>query len=162
MSQLPAGAPTNSRDAFAHINAVTTPTIDDLKMMVFLEASGQSGYYELASRADNQAIAKLLQANGREELAHAHRVSKAIKLLTGEDFLPPDDKDNPYAAPSGARPDRAMLEILVTAETNGCTMYEAWADTLDNPEAAALLRQNAKEETLHGNRAAEAITLLAA
>ena len=162
MSQLPAGAPTATNAAFAHINAVTKPTIDDLKMMVFLEASGQSGYYGLAQTATHPEIRKLLEANGREELAHAHRVSKVIKILSGEDFPPPADTDNPYAGGAGATADKAMLEILVKAETNGCILYETWADVIGNDEAAALLRQNAKEETLHGNRAAQAITMLAA
>ena len=40
MSQLPSSAPRNAGEAFAHINAVTKPTLDDLKLMVFLEASG--------------------------------------------------------------------------------------------------------------------------
>ena len=162
MSQLPISAPTTSREAFAYINAVTTPSMDDLKMMVFLEAAGQSGYYELAQTAPNPAIRNLLEANGREEMAHAHRVCKVIKILSGEDFAPPATLDNPYAAPSGAKVDLAMLNTLVQGETNGCKLYEGWAETVRNPEAAALLRQNAVEETLHGNRASEAITLLAA
>ncbi len=162
MSQLPSSAPTTSREAFAYINAVTVPGIDDYKMMVFLEAAGQSGYYELAQTAPNDGIRKLLEANGREEMAHAQRVCKVIKIISGEDFAPPAAAENPYAAPSGARVDLAMLNTLVQGETNGCKLYEAWALTVSNPEAAALLRQNAVEETLHGNRASEAITLLAA
>ncbi len=29
-------------------------------------------------------------------MAHAHRVSKAIRAISGEDFLPPETADNPY------------------------------------------------------------------
>ena len=37
---IPAGAPATIGEAFAHINAVTAPSIDDLKVMVLLEAAG--------------------------------------------------------------------------------------------------------------------------
>ncbi len=160
MSQLPASAPDNAGAAFAHINAVVSPTIDDLKLMVFLEASGLTAYEELANSAPNAAIGELLRANGREELAHAHRVSKVIKRLTGEDFPPPTAEHNRYAKPSGRGVDRQMLEYLVSAETSGNDLYGTWADNTADPEAAALLRQNGKEEIRHAERAAQAITLL--
>lgn len=162
MSPLPAGAPQTAGEAFAHINAVTAPTIDDLKLMVYLEASGLTAYHEIAETATDPEIRQLLEANGREEMAHAHRVAKVIKLLSGEDFEPPAAEDNRYAAPSGRTVDRALLEFLVTAETNGCALYETWADNIGHPEAAALLRQNGKEEIRHGERARQAAALLAA
>ena len=160
MNRLPANAPDNTGAAFAHINAVTAPTIDDLKLMVYLEASGLTAYEELAASAPNAAIAELLRANGREEMAHAHRLSKVIKQLTGEDFPPPDAAENPYAGPSGRGVDRAMLEFLVQAENNGNDLYETWALNTADATVAALLRQNGKEEIRHGERAAEAIALL--
>lgn len=160
MSQLPASAPDSAGAAFAHINAVVSPTIDDLKLMVFLEASGLTAYEELANSAPNAAIGELLRANGREEMAHAHRVAKVIKRLTGEDFPPPSAENNRYAKPSGRSVDRKMLEYLVTAETNGNDLYGTWADNTADSEAAALLRQNGKEEIRHAERAAQAITLL--
>src|SRR5438067_8051596 len=126
MSRLPASAPESVGAAFAHINAVVSPTIDDLKLMVFLEASGQAGYYEMARSAPNDEVRDLLQANGREEMAHAHRVAKVIKRLTGEDFPPPSDEENPYARPSGMVVSRQLLEVLVTAENNGEDLYEHW------------------------------------
>ncbi|HEY1707754.1 MAG TPA: ferritin-like domain-containing protein [Rhizomicrobium sp.] len=160
MSTKPAYMPESAGDAFKHINAVTAPTIDDLKLMVYLEASGQVGYGELAASAPNEAISKLLAANGREEIAHAHRVAKAIKLLSGEDFPVPEPADNPYARPSGRKCDRAILEYLVSAEFFGDTLYQTWADNTGNAEAAALLRQNGVEETKHGKRAQEALGLM--
>ena len=161
MSQLPASAPEKSGDAFAHINGVVSPTVDDLKMMVFLEASGLAAYYEIAESAPNDEIRQLLQANGREELAHAHRCSKVIKILSGEDFEPPKDEDNRYVAPSGRKVDRELLEFLVMAETGGNTLYQTWADNIGNEAAAELLRQNGKEEIQHGDRARRAAELLA-
>ncbi len=162
MSQLPASAPEGVGEAFARINAVTAPTIDDLKLMVFLEASGLTAYHELAQTTEDPEIRRLLEANGREEMAHAHRVAKVIKLLSGEDFAPPEAKDNRYAAPSGRKVDRDLLEYLVAAETNGCALYETWAGNIGDPEAAALLRQNGREEIRHGERAQEAAARFAA
>lgn len=162
MSQLPASAPATARDAFAHINAVTDPTLDDLKLMVFLEASALSSYFDLAMSAPAPAIAALLEANGREELAHAHRVSQVIKLISGEDFPPPAAADNPYVTPSSRPLDAAILGYLVGSERNGATLYEAWASHMTDAEAATLLRLNGKEEIDHANRAAQALALMPA
>ena len=151
--------PENAGEAFKHINAVTAPTIDDLKLMVYLEASGQVGYGDLAASA-NDAVAKLLNANGREEVAHAHRVAKAIRILYGEDFAVPAPADNPYAKSQPRKVDRAILEGLVKAENNGKSLYDSWADNTANAEAAELFRQNGIEEAKHGARAQEAIGLL--
>jgi rubrerythrin len=162
MTRLPADAPADTGAAFARINAVTAPTIDDFKLMVFLEASAQSAYEELALSTDNEQIRALLRANGREEMAHAHRVAQVIKRLTGEDYPPPAAAENPYVQPSGRVVDRATLEFLVGAENNGNDLYEAWASNTADAEAAALLRQNGKEEIRHGERAAQAAALLGA
>jgi rubrerythrin len=162
MSQLPASAPEKVGDAFAHINAVVSPTLDDLKMMVFLEASGLAAYYDLAKSAPNDEVRGLLEANGREEMAHAHRVAKVIKILSGEDFPPPAAEDNRYVSPLGRPLDRDLLNYLVTAEDNGNTLYQAWAENIGNAEAAELLRQNGKEELRHGERAKQAAQLMPA
>jgi hypothetical protein len=151
--------PESAGEAFKHINAVTAPTIDDLKLMVYLEASGQVGYGDLAASA-NEAVAKLLNANGREEVAHAHRVAKAIRILYGEEFEVPSPADNPYAKSMTRNLNRAVLEGLVMAENNGKSLYDTWADNTANAEAAELFRQNGIEEAKHGARAAEAIALL--
>ncbi|MGZ5924701.1 MAG: ferritin family protein [Rhizomicrobium sp.] len=160
MNKLPKYMPESSGEAFKHINAVTAPTIDDLKLMVYLEASGQVGYGDLADSAPNEAVAKLLNANGREEVAHAHRVAKAIHAIYGEEFAVPAPADNPYAKRSGRKLDRAILEGLVKAENFGKTLYDTWADNTANAEAANLFRQNGVEEAKHGARAQEAIGLM--
>ncbi len=162
MSELPASAPEKAGEAFAHINAVTSPSLDDLKVMVFLEASGLAAYNELAKSAPNDEVRGLLEANGREELAHAHRVAKVIKILSGEDFPPPEPRDNRHVGPIGRPLDRDLLTYLVTAEDNGEALYQTWADNIGNAEAAALLRQNGQEELRHGERARQAAQLLPA
>jgi rubrerythrin len=160
MSTPPSYMPESVGEAFKHINAVVAPTLDDLKLMVYLEASGQVGYGDLANAAPNEAVAKLLNANGREEVAHAHRVAKAIRAIYGEHFPVPAPQDNPYAKSSARKLDRAILEGLVKAENNGKTLYDTWADNTKNAEAAELFRQNGIEEAKHGARAQEAISLL--
>ena len=50
----------------------------------------------------------------------------------------------------------------VAAENGGCTLYETWAENIGHAEAAALLRQNGREEVRHGERAREAADLLPA
>jgi hypothetical protein len=153
--------PESAGEAFKHINAVTAPTLDDLKLMVYLEASGEIGYGDLARAAPNTGVATLLNANGREEVAHAHRVAKAIRIIYGEDFAVPAPADNPYAKSAARKLDRAVLEGLVKAENNGKALYDTWAENTAIQEAAALFRQNGIEEAKHGARAAEAIGLLA-
>ena len=107
---LPKGAPSTLGAAFAHINSLTSPSVDDLKIMVLLEAAGLALYENLASGTDNGDVAGLLMHNGREELAHAHRVAKAILAISGEEFPPPQPEDNPYLAV-------ALPEMPVTAES---------------------------------------------
>ena len=65
--------------------------------MVLLEAAGLDMYRGMLPGTDNAEVAALLEHNGREEMAHAHRVAKAIKAISGEDFVPPP-ADNPYLA----------------------------------------------------------------
>ena len=48
------------------------------------------------------------------------------------------------------------------AEFGGDALYAKWADSIDNEEAAALFRQNGKEESDHGNRLLQAAALLTA
>jgi rubrerythrin len=160
--QLPAGAPASLGEAFGHINSVTAPTLDDLKIMVLLEAAGLELYRGMASGTDNPAVAALLEHNGREEMAHAHRVSKAIKAISGEDFPPPEAADNPYL-------DGPMLSVpmspdglrgLAQGEFGGEKLYETWAANSPNPEAARLFRLNGGEEREHGDRLLEAAGLL--
>ncbi len=163
-SQLPPGAPATIGEAFAHINALTTPTVDDLKVMVLLEAAGLDLYRGMASGTDNAEVAVLLEHNGREEMAHAHRVSKAIRAISGEDFAPPETADNPYlGGPIPAPPVTAdVLRGLAQGEFGGDKLYEVWAANCDNEEAARLFRLNGKEEADHGNRLLEAVALLEA
>lgn len=164
MHQIPAGSPATLGEAFKHINGLTNPSVDDLKVMVMLEAAGLQLYQGLAAGTDRADIHALLLHNGREELAHAHRVSKAIGKLSGADYPVPAPEENPYLAgpPPATRPlTPAILQSLAQGEFNGENLYERWASACSDAEAAALFRQNGREEVEHGMRLQQAAALLA-
>lgn len=161
-AELPANAPSSIGDAFARINGVEKPSVDELKIMVLLEAAGQELYRRTAEGADNPEVVALLEHNGREEMAHAHRVAKAIHAISGETYPPPEATDNPYLA--GSLPSSPVtaegLRGLAQGEFAGESLYEKWAANIGNEEAARLFRQNGKEEVEHGQRLIQAAALL--
>jgi rubrerythrin len=162
---LPAGAPATLGEAFAHIGVVSAPSLLDMKVMVLVEAAAMTLYYKTAEGAADPAVRALLERNGREEMLHAQRVALAIKAISGEDFPPPLAEDNPYLQ-AGAFPfaeiSREALTKLSVGEFDGEALYEKWAASIDNAEAAERFRHNGKEETDHGNRLLEAAALLPA
>jgi rubrerythrin len=165
MHELPEGAPATLNEAFAKIAVLPSPSVEDLKVMVLVEAAGKRLYDDLATNVESEGVKALLHRNGREELAHAHRMSRAIGKLTGADYPVPEPEENPYItteAPPPRAVDRAFLAGLATAEFGGEDLYERWASNCDNAEVAALMRQNGREEREHGNRLHEAAELLGA
>jgi rubrerythrin len=162
MKHLPEGAPATLSEAFALVNAKTHPTLLDLQIMALTEAASKELYRAMADAASLPAVQELLMANGREELAHAHRVSRAIGLLTGTDFPIPAAEDNPYLSlPVPPRPVSAtMLAGLAQSEQAGHDLYQVWADNCSHPQAAELLRQNGREEIQHGQRLRQAAALM--
>ena len=48
------------------------------------------------------------------------------------------------------------------AEMDGDAGYQHWADKESDPEIARLLRLNGREETKHGERVAQALSILEA
>ncbi|HVJ06669.1 MAG TPA: ferritin family protein [Candidatus Saccharimonadales bacterium] len=161
MHTLPANAPQNLYEAFAYIGSVTKPTIDDLKLMVILEAAGKAMYDELAAGA-NPRVQALLIDSGNDELTHACRLSEAIGKLTGTNYSVPEATENPYLT-GWVKPDLTadLLNSLAQAEFGGEALYEHWAENCENSEARQLFRQNGREETSHGHRLKEVSGLLA-
>ena len=51
MTDLPSHVPSDGMSAFAYFQTVKTPTVEDLKGMMFLEASGQGLYDDLVDLA---------------------------------------------------------------------------------------------------------------
>jgi len=159
---LPANAPKTTREAFDYIGKLGRgATVGDLKILALVEAVGLKLYEEIASKAEHPEVKKLLLANGREELGHAHRVSKAIELLTGKPFPIPAIEHNPMFTEISPMPiTKAAFGGLVKAENSGGNLYENIASGFDNAEVVALLKLNGKEEVAHGARMQEAIQYL--
>jgi len=159
---LPADAPKTTSEAFAWLGKLANgATVDDLKILALVEAIGLRLYEEIAERAEHPEVKKLLLANGREELAHAHRVSKAIEILTGKPFPIPAIDQNPlYTGITPMPVTRAAFEGLVKAEFSGGNLYDGVASSFDNPEVVALFKQNGKEEVQHGHRVQQAMEFL--
>lgn len=161
MANKPENFPADFESALSYLNEVKVPTIDDFKLMAYVETGGEAFYAGLANGAPNEKIKKLLNQNGREERAHAHRLKRVIEKLSGEDFSVPTPEENPYyVEPEGIPVDEDFLNFLIEAEKNGDDLYERWAQNMADEECAGWLRQNGKEETRHAGRAQEAIGYL--
>lgn len=153
MHKIPKGAPTNLYEAFSYIASVSQPKIDDLKLLVILEAAGKAMYDALAESVEDREVRALLQESGQDELLHAKRVSQAIVKLTGEAYPIPGTTENPYLV-DWVKPvlTRDMIEGLVGAELGGEALYASWAANCPNAEAARLFEQNGSEEANHAQR----------
>lgn len=163
MIELTANMPKTAAEAGNYIFTVGQPTLDDLKVMVMLEAAGQGFYAALAEAAPTAEIRALLEKSGREEMGHAHRVARVIKHIFGEDFAVPAPEQNPYyTKPAGLSVTPELLDSITQGENAGEALYDGWATRLGDAEAARQLRQNGAEERGHGERAQQAKTLLPA
>jgi rubrerythrin len=160
--ELPAGAPTTTGEAFAFVGRMGPgTTVDDLKILALVEAIGQELYAAMAEGVEDVRIKDLLLANGREELAHAHRVAEAIEILTGTPFPIPSIDQNPIYTPlAPTSVTKETLARLAQGEFGGEQLYDRIAACFDVPEAVALFRQNGQEELEHGHRLQQAADLL--
>jgi len=153
MYALPHNAPANLYEAFAYIGSVRHATIDDLKLMLLLEAAGKEMYDDLAADAADPEIRSLLTECGLDEYLHAERLARVLSLLTNEPYSVPGPEQNPYLV-AWQKPTLSaeLVENLATAEAGGEALYEGWARSCPHPEAARLLRLNGCEETAHAER----------
>lgn len=153
MYALPPNAPTNLYEAFAYIGSVRQPTLDDLKLMLLLEAAGKVMYDDLAADAVDSDVRQWLIESGEDEYLHAQRLAKVLTLLTNERHSVPGSEENPYLVGwEKPRLSAALVENLANAEAGGEELYEGWARSCPNPDAAKLLRENGREETDHSER----------
>jgi len=161
-ASLPASAPSDFGSALQQLGSKERLDVEDMKLMILLETAGDPLYQKLAELAPNEDAAELLRQNGREETAHAHRLKKAIEILTGDAYEIPPLAQNPYAAaPAFPSLSTELLEGVAGAEAAGDAMYQRYADHEPNVEVAELLRQNGREETRHGERVSRVIEILA-
>jgi rubrerythrin len=158
---LPDHLPQTVDGAAAHIYAVTRPSVDDLTVMLYLEAAGEGFYAAFAEVAPNDEARAVFKKNGQEELGHAHRVSRALNLLYGVDLPVPSPTDNPYYdRPKDVVLSKAMIEGIAESELAGDKLYDLWATNLGHEEAGRLLRLNGREEKGHGERMLRAAATL--
>jgi rubrerythrin len=133
-----------------------------MELMYKLECSGEDFYNLLADRIGNEEAATLFRRNAKEELGHARRMARAIAIKQGSDFEPTADLQERYSVALPEVVDPAMLPFIVAGEQAGDAGYQVWADNEPDPQVARLLRLNGREETLHGERVAQAIAILEA
>lgn len=139
---------------------VDTLDVDTMWAVFRLERTGHEFYEGLAERIDHPEAAELLRRNGTEELAHARRILKAIGLTVGEEVEPTDEQLVCHPVPLPDEVDADLLALVVQGEQRADAGYQAWADQVEDPEVAKLLRLNGREETIHAERVARAVELL--
>jgi rubrerythrin len=162
LSNLPADLPPDFGSAFGRLMSLQRLGVEDMKLMILLETAGEPLYFGLAESLESEEARALLRQNGREETAHAHRLKKAIEILTGRPYTIPSLAENPYGKPPAMGPvTKELLRGLIQAERGGDALYQTYAANEPNAEVAALLLQNGREETRHGERVEQAIALIA-
>ena len=161
MSVVPQGYPLDQVEAFSLLSSRNKLSLDDMKVLALLEAPGESFYFAAAAALDNQEASALLMRNGQEERGHAQRIIKALSLL-GEQYQLPADSDNPYVQPMDLKGiiNADLLPIIEQTEQDGDLQYQKWASAESNVEVAKILRQNGIEETRHGERVAQVMSLI--
>jgi len=153
MTKLPGPPRADVNSALAYLAGLTQPTADDLRLLAVVEASGEYRYRQFADRVDNAPVKDVLLQNGREEMVHAHRAATAFEQLTGQPCAVPKKGQNPYCLSSGKRAFTAATRAsMMAGAISGEALCSAWANSLADPSAAGLLRQNGAEERGHGER----------
>jgi rubrerythrin len=133
-----------------------------MELMFRVECSGEDFYNALADRIGNEEAGALLRKNGREELGHARRIQRAIALKLGHDYEPSGEMLERFVIPLPDTIDVSLFPIIVQAEFDGDASYHRYADREEDPEIARLLRLNGREETIHAERAQQALAILEA
>ncbi|MFM7064407.1 MAG: ferritin family protein [Actinomycetes bacterium] len=142
------------------VAAATELDVDTMWKVFRLERTGHEFYEQLAARVDHPGAQDLLRRNGKEELAHARRILKAIALTLGHEVEPTEEQLELHPVPLPDTVDASLLGLVVAGERNADAGYQSWADQMDDPEVAKLLRLNGREETIHGERVDRAIALM--
>jgi rubrerythrin len=158
---LPPGCPTDPNAAFEALFQKESLSIDDIKALTLLEASGKALYGHLADCSGNPEIRSLLNKNGQEEVGHAHRLLKVLHILTGQDYEIPSDTENPFIGPSPfTELTPELLENFIQGELDGEGYYNRWADHAGNDQVAGLYRQIGMDERRHSERDRQVLKLL--
>ena len=148
--------------AVTALGSIEQLDVDAMRLLFRVECSGEDFYNLIADRIGNEEAAALLRRNAREERGHAERVRRAIGVKLGKPFeAPPEDLERYAIALPDAIP-AELLPLIVQGEIDGDQGYQRWADRETDPEVQRLLRQNGKEETVHGERVQAVMRILEA
>ena len=150
----------NFFSAAAALATIEQLDVDAMRLLFRVERSGEDFYNGLADRIGDLRAADLLRRNGREERGHAERVRRAIAIKLGRPFEPSAEDLAHYSIPLPDVIAPALFPQIVRAEIDGDAGYQRWADREPDPEVQRLLRQNGREETVHGQRVTEVIAIL--
>jgi len=146
----------------ASLGSIETLDVSAMETIYRLECSGEQFYNLLADRIDNAEAAELLRRNGREELAHARRIAKALSLRLGHEWQPSSEVSTLLPIPMPDHVTSDLFRGIVQGELNGDAGYQAWADKEQDPEVEKLLRLNGREETIHAERVRKVLEILGA
>ena len=147
--------------AVSALGAVEQLDVDALRLLYRVECSGEDFYNQLADRIGDARAADLLRRNGREERGHAERVRRVLGIKLGHTYEPTAEDTAPFDIPLPPTISPELLPLIVQGELDGDAGYQRWADREQDAEAQRLLRLNGREETTHGERVREVITLIA-
>lgn len=152
-------------DFFAAVTALAAVEqldVDAMRLLFRVECSGEDFYNAIADRIGEPEAAALLRRNAREERGHAERVRRAIGIKLGRSYeATPEDLER-YPVPLPDAIPAHLLPLIVKGEIDGDAGYQRWADREDDPEVQRLLRLNGREETVHGRRVTQVISILEA
>jgi rubrerythrin len=146
--------------AVSALGAVEQLDVDALRLLYRVECSGEDFYNQLADRIGDARAADLLRRNGREERGHAERVRRVLGIKLGHTYEPTAEDTAPFDIPLPPTISPELLPLIVQGELDGDAGYQRWADREQDAEAQRLLRLNGREETTHGERVREVITLI--
>ncbi len=160
MSSFPNRVPASVFGALDALRNKDKLDVDDLKLMVLLKAGSGPFYDELAELAPSRVAKALLLRNGVEERIQAHRLKRAIEIITGEPYTIPVLTENPFAKLEVPACSETILEVVEMLEREGNAHLERWADKEPNSQVAMILAQSACEDHLHGERVRQVIAIL--
>ncbi|MEW6272784.1 MAG: ferritin-like domain-containing protein [Thermodesulfobacteriota bacterium] len=147
--------------AVAALGEIQELDVDAMRLLYRIECCGEQFYNLIADRVGHAEAADLLRRNAREERGHAERVRKALARKLGRPVYEPTAEDTaPYAIPLPDTIPAELFPVIVQGEIDGDRGYQQWADRERDPEIQRLLRQNGREETVHGERVKQVIALL--
>jgi rubrerythrin len=149
--------------AVTALGAIQELDVDAMRLLYRIECSGEDFYNLIAERIGNAEATELLRRNAREERGHAERVRKALAIKLGRDVYEPTAEDVArYPIPLPDTIPVELLPVIVQGEIDGDRGYQQWADRESDPEIQRLLRLNGREETVHGERVKQVMSILGA